>query len=131
MDIYLRLVAGILIAAILTMVLKKQERDIAVLLSLTVCTIVVISISAYLGEMVSVVWQLSEISGIDESWIRMILKILGIGLLSQISASICSESGNQSLSQIIQILTNVVILWLCMPLLEQILNLLRTVLEEL
>ena len=131
MDIYLRLVAGILIAAILTMVLKKQERDIAVLLSLTVCTIVVISISAYLGEMVSVVWQLSEISGIDESWIRMILKILGIGLLSQISASICSDSGNQSLSQAIQILTNVVILWLCMPLLEQILMLLRTVLEEL
>lgn len=131
MDIYLRLVAGILIAAILTMVLKKQEKDIAFLLCLTVCAVVVISISVYLEEMVSLVWQLSESSGVEESWIRMILKILGIGLLSQISASICSDSGNQSLSQVIQILTNVVILWLCMPLLEQILNLLRTVLEEL
>ena len=131
MEIYLRLIGGVLIAAIMTMVLKKQEKDIALLLSLAMCTIVMISMSLYLEEMLAFVWKLSEIGGLESGWVRMVLKILGIGLLSQISTSICTDAGNRSLGQAIQILTNIVILWLCLPLLEEILALLRTVLEEL
>lgn len=131
MSIYLRLIGGILIAAILTMVLMKQEKDIALLLSLAVCAITMISLSVYLEEILALVWELSDNGGLEGSWIRMILKIVGIGLLSQVSSSICTDAGNRSLGQTIQIVTNIVILWLCLPLLEQLLTLLRTVLEEL
>jgi hypothetical protein len=58
----------------------------------------------------------------------ILLKVVGIGLIGEISALICTDSGNASLGKILQILSAAVILRLALPLLEQFLDLLEKVL---
>ena len=60
--------------------------------------------------------------------IAILLKAVGIGILSEITCMICTDSGNAALGKVIQFLTSAVILWLCIPLFTQLIELIEGVL---
>ena len=61
----------------------------------------------------------------------ILLKAVGIGLISEIAAVVCSDSGNAGLGKMIQLIGSVVILWLSIPVFQALLDLVQTILGEL
>lgn len=131
MTMFLRLSAGVLIAVFLIVVLAKQEKDYALLLSLFVCTLVMAAAVSYLDELLTFLEELSAAGEMQTQWLRLLLKIVGVGLISRITAMVCADSGNRSMEQAVQILTSGVILWLCLPLFEQMMELIQGVLRAI
>ena len=74
--------------------------------------------------------QLQEKTGIDAAFLQILLKAVGISLLGETAAMICTDAGNSSLGRIVQILASAVILWLSLPLLKELLKLIEEVLEQ-
>ena len=131
MDIYLKVIAGVLITAIISLVLSKQCQEIALLLTICVCCLVVIVLASYLQPILDFAQRLAQLGQLNEDFLSIILKIVGVGLISQIAGLICADAGNQTLSKILQIMTSVVILSISTPLLEEIISLVELVLGDL
>lgn len=131
MDIFLKVTAAILLAAILTLVLSKQGAEISLLLTIAVSCMILIAALTYIKPILDFSRKLVTIGGIRTELLEILLKVVGIGMISQIAGLICADSGNQSLGKALQIMTIAVILCLSIPVLEEMLSLIETVLTDL
>ena len=125
MEIYFKIIAGILIAMILCLLLPKKNTDMSVLLCMAVCTMVLICVSTYLEPLISLFARIIELGDLPGELLQILFKVVGIGLVSQISSTLCIDAGNQSLAKVLQLITTAAVLWLCIPLLEQLLSLIE------
>jgi hypothetical protein len=57
--------------------------------------------------------------------------VIGIGILSEISALICADAGNSSLGKALQILGGTAMLWLSLPVFRTLVDLIRSILGAL
>ena len=130
MDAVLKVICGTLVAVILGLALRQQGRDIALLLSVAVCCMVIAVGVSYLSPVVEFVRQLAENTGTDPELMRILLKSVGIALIAEIAELICTDAGNTALAKTIQILATSVILWLAMPLMSALLELIQKMMEE-
>lgn len=128
MDTFLKATGGILIALILCLILTKQSKDISVLLTVLVCCMVSAVAIGYLEPVFDFFNKLESIANIDKQMLSVIVKAVGIGLLSEIVSLICTDSGNASLGKIVQILASCVILWLSIPLFTSLIELAEEIL---
>lgn len=130
MDVFLKVTAGVLIAVILCLVLSNQRADLSLLLAICVCCMVMLSAASYLQPILLFANRLIQVGMLNDELLNVLLKVTGIGLVSQIAGLICSDAGNQSLGKALQILTTTVVLCVCVPLFEEILSLIEAILGE-
>ena len=128
MTIYLKVTVGVLLAVILCISLAKHDKDFSLLLSIAVCCMVIAVGFDFFKPIISLVQKLEEIGHLDHEMISILVKTVGIGLLSEFTAMICADAGNASLGKSIKILASAVILWLSLPLLYCMLDLLDDIL---
>ena len=128
METYFKITAGILITMILCLFLPKQKMDISVLLCIAVCTMALTCVASYLDSLISLLTRLIALGNLPGELLQILFKVVGIGLISQIVSVVCIDAGNQSLAKTLQIVTSAVVLWLCIPLIEQIMILIENVL---
>lgn len=131
MDIFLKVTVAILLSAILSLVLSKQGADISLLLTIAVSCMILTAALTYIKPILDFSRRLVTIGGIRTELLEILLKVAGIGMISQIAGLICTDSGNQSLGKALQIMTIAVILCLSIPVLEEMLSLIETVLTDL
>ena len=129
MDTFMKAAVAVLTTLILTVVLQRQGKEIALLLTIAVCAMVALTMTAYLKPVISFVERLKDIGNLDGEMLMIVLKTVGIGILSEVCAAVCSDSGNAALGKMLQLLAAVVILCMSIPLLEQLLDLFQEVLK--
>ena len=118
-----------LIATILGILLQRQGKEYALILSLAVCAMGACLAMGYLRPVLSFLEHLQVIGQLDGQMLEILFKAVGIGLIGEISGAICTDSGNASLNKMLQLLSAAVILWLSLPILEQVMDLIGEVLE--
>lgn len=131
MDIIFKSSACAIIAVILGLAINRQGKDYAILLSLAVCAMIAMIALRYLEPVLDLFDTLREIGGLNIELVQILLKVLGVSLISQISCMICNDAGNSALAKTLQILTAAVILWLSLPLYNGLLELIKEVLEAI
>lgn len=131
MDQFYQAVAGVLVAVIFILVLRKQGSDISILLSVLVCCMVGFLAAGFLNPVMEFLRRLQKFGTLQPSYLNTLLKIVGISFTAQITALICDDSGNSALGKIIQFLASAVILYLSLPMLSKLLDLVDQILENL
>lgn len=131
MDAFWQGAAGALIACVLAVILDKQGKDSALLLTLGVCCMVGGLAVSYLSPVISFLRQLADMSQLENDMLETLLKAVGIGLVGELAALICADSGNAALGKATQILSAATLLWLSLPLLTALLELLEDILGGL
>lgn len=128
MDIFLKLAAGTLVSLILYLILLKQGKDISGLLTTAVCCMLAVGAMEYITPVIVFIDRLQEISGLDSTILQIILRTVGISILAEITSVICQDAGNAALGKSLQILAGAVVLWLSIPLFNQLLDLVEELL---
>lgn len=131
MNLYLQACGGVLIGLILVLILGSKGKESAVLLTIMVCCMAVMVAMGYLKPILDFLNQLQDLGGLNSEMVSILLKAAGIGLLSEISALICADSGNASMGKSLQILGCAVILWLSLPLFTMLMEVLKGILGEI
>ncbi len=129
MDLYVKAIAGVLIALMLCLALGNKGKEITVLLALMVCVMAVAAGFSYLSSVLDFFAQLQNLIGLDNHLLNILLKAVGVGLMGEIAGLICADGGQATLGRAVQILTSAVILWISLPLYTEILSLIRNLLE--
>lgn len=125
---YFQSIGAVLIAVILILLLSVRDKTCASLLSMAVCALVLILGLTYLEPVVDFIRELEELGSLQSDLVRILLKVGGIGILTEITVLLCSDSGNASLGQSIRTLSSMVILWLSLPVFQALLDLIQGIL---
>ena len=131
MNGFLGACGAVFLAIILTVNLSGHRKDMAALLTLAVCVMVALVAVRYIRPILEFVEELEEIGGLDSDMIRILLKIVGIGILSEIAVPVCADAGNASVGKAVQFLAVMVILSLSIPLFRSLIQVLQEILGQL
>lgn len=131
MGSFLQVVAGVLVAVILCGALSRTGKDISMLLSIAVCCMVLVAAVRFLQPIVELIRTLFDSSQLDSQWYAIVLKTVAIGLISQFAGLICADAGNSAMGKAVELLATAAVLWLSIPLMEALLELVQTMMGEL
>lgn len=130
MSTYLQMVSLVLVTVILCIILNRQGKDISVLLTILVICGVLGAVASYLRPVMDFATRLQTLGNLDSNVTGVLWKAVGIGLLGEISAMVCQDAGNSSLGKAIQVLTTVTVVWLSIPLMNALLDLIQKILGD-
>ena len=130
MELFFQSIAAVFVAVILFLVLNGHNKELALLLTLAVCCAVIVAAQQFLQPVVGFLETLQEVGNLDNEYLSVLLKVVGIAFLSEIAALVCADAGNAALGKTIQLLGSCVIMWLAIPLLNGLLDLIRDILGE-
>lgn len=128
MGIFLKACGAVLVAVILILIIGKHSKDFSIVLTMLVCILVASAAMEYIRPVMEFLEKVEEIGDLDHNMIRILLKVAGIGLVSDICSLICADSGSASLGKVVKILSCAVILWLSLPLYAMFIELLQRIL---
>lgn len=131
MNDFLKASGYILIAVILCLVLSGQNKYFAALVSMLVCAIVAAAALRYLQPTLDFFRELQALGSWNSELLTVLLKAVGIGILTQVTVLICADSGNAALGKALQIMSTAIILWLSLPLFTELLELVNELLVKI
>lgn len=127
MDLYWKAIAIMLVGTVLGLVLGK---DMALLLCLCGCAMGLMTVLRYLQPVVSFLSQLAQFAGFQDDTLQILLKVLGMGLVSETAGLICTDGGNGSFGKVIKLLSGAAILWVSIPVFQSVIQMIRQILGE-
>lgn len=128
MNVFWKIVAGILTALILWINISKSNKDISVLMTLAVSAITITAAVGLLQPVISFIKRLQEISNLDADLVSVVLKVVGVGIISEIAVVVCKDAGNESMGKALQYVSAAAALLLSLPVFEELLTLLDKIL---
>ena len=132
MEPFWKAAALALIAAVLSLTLiKNQDKEYALLLSIAACLMVTAITVTYLEPVFAFLKELETLGDLHGDMLAILIKALGVGLASEIASMICTDAGNASLTKAIQLLGGAVILYLSVPMFSALIDLIRKIVGEL
>ena len=115
-------------ALILCLSLSGQNRDLGLLLALAASCMVVLGAIQQLSPVILFFRQLEEAGNLDPQLIGILLKAVGVGLIGELAAMICTDGGNAAMGKALRLLASGTILVLSLPLFQQLLDLVGDIL---
>lgn len=127
---FIQAAAGVLLAVILSLSLGKQGKDMATILTIAVCSMVMVLAVAYLAPVLDYLEELKAAAGLNGQMLECLFKVTGIGLLTEMAGMVCTDAGKGSMGKALHLLGASMILWLSMPILRAMMDLIREILGE-
>lgn len=125
MDIF-KIVAFGTIAAILAIMVKKDNAPFALMISIAASVIIFLMILPKLSVMLEMLNKIAGSVGSGSQYVGTIVKIIGIAYAAEFGAQICGDAGESSIASKIELAGKVLIMGLSAPivftLLEQVVN---------
>lgn len=122
--------AGVgIVAAVLTLLFKQYKPEYTVMISLC-CTALFFGL--LLAEMIpvfSILRDTAERTGVSTSYVKTLLKCLGVCYLTETAGQICKEAGQLSAAFQLELAGRVMILLLALPLFSDLLEIVLTLLS--
>ena len=131
MDLFWKTTAGILITVILVLAVEKQERDLAMVLCLAACAMAGIAAFTIWEPVLDFMHRIGETGSFPSDILTVLIKITGIGIVTEVAQHICNDSGNSALAHGMQLLGTAAILLLSLPILETLLELIQQLMGDL
>lgn len=128
MEQFWKAVATVLIALVMGIALEKQSKDLGVLLIITVCCAVSVSALSYLKPVLNFLRDMQNLAGFQSELMRPLIRILGIGMASELISTICTDAGSGSYGKVLRILSSAAILSLSIPIFHTVLSVIREIL---
>ncbi len=131
MEMFLKVIAGVLTAVILWLCISRENKEISLLLSLFVCVMVMMVALSLFNPILSFIEKLKVLGDINEELLDVVFRVVGIGLISELSVVICKDAGNTSMAKAVQLMTTIVVIRISIPVFEMLLSLLEDILGSI
>lgn len=114
---FLGLAAG---GAVLGMTVRGAHKEMGAVVSLACGAMLFLLLGDKLREAVGAFQDMAQLAAIDENKTALILRVLGISLLSEFAAQACRDAGENGIALRVELGGKVMLLTLSLPLLQEI-----------
>lgn len=123
---------GIAIIGVITVTLLKSAKpEFAVFASIATGVIMIITMLSALRDVVLAFDKIVEKSGINDEVFSAVLKIIGIGYLTEYSSSVATDAGCDSIAQKLQFGGKIVIFLMSISIVSSLVDLVSTLVNML
>ena len=129
METYLKTIGVASVGIILCMVLSKNSKDFAVIISIISCCAIAITSITYFDPVIALIRKIYQMTSMDNSFFQILLRSVGVAFAGETVSTICSDAGHGAIGKTIQFLSTTVILWIALPLINSLLDLIEKILE--
>lgn len=130
MDSLYKIISIALITCIACLIVKPVRSDFAIFISIVGGIIIIFYTMSYLSGIFDIFNNIFKVSGINSSLYAIIFKIIGIGYLTEFTASICNDTGNNSLGDKVLLGGKIIILVMALPIVTSILDIVMELLPK-
>ena len=110
-------VCGFCIASVIACkALENDNRHVKTVLVLLVCAIFLLSSAGYIKQIFSTVKSILDSAKIDDMYIKIVFKCLGVIYLSQFAADYCKDCGENAIASQVILAGKVSVLVISLPL---------------
>lgn len=128
METVVQIVGLALVAACCCLMIRGQAGVLALLLSLVACVVVYgVALSVFTPVM-ELIRSIQSLTGLEQAVTAPMLKVVGIGFVSQVVASVCTDAGEKALGQAVELGCTMMALYISVPLLSAVVDLLIDIL---
>lgn len=114
-------VIGISITAlILSLFLKDYNKTVSLILVLFSSALLFFKIVGSIDEITDTLKEITDNAGELSSYLKLMLKVLGIALITQITADICRDCGETALAGQTEVAAKIIIVAMILPLFEAV-----------
>lgn len=131
MTLFLKSAGGALVAVLLGLCLDRQGKDMGLILTLAALAMILAAAMACLFPVVDFLRELEALGALSSDVLDILLKIVGIGLIGEVTGLICADAGRASLGKALQLASGGLILWMATPIFQLLLELVQDILGEL
>jgi stage III sporulation protein AD len=121
MDI-VKIIGVALLTTFAVLVLKPTKPEIAALVSIAGGILVLLMFVESLSGVIQNITAIVTRTGIKSEVFAALLKIIGIGYLTEFAAGICNDAGNGSMAQKVLLAGKVIILVLALPIINNLIE---------
>lgn len=108
------------VALIFGLFLRQHNKTVSLILIIFACIAVFLESVSYLTDIIDTLS--SMVSGLDETsaYLKIMFKVLGIALITQIISDLCRDSGESALASQTEVAAKIFIVALILPLLQAV-----------
>lgn len=111
-----------IVGAILAVTVKNTRPELGLCVAVLTGCIIFAQVIPYAQELLGHISELSEKSGVDFAVFSPLVKIIGIGYITQFSAEIIKDSGENAIAKKVEFAGRIAILMLLVPILENLIS---------
>jgi stage III sporulation protein AD len=111
-----------LIGTIFSVLLKKENPQIAMLTASATGILIFLMLCSPLGELISLLRETAEQAGVGEGYFGIVLKVIGIAYLTQFGAQLCADAGESAIAAKIEMAGKVLMMTAAAPVLTGLLE---------
>lgn len=113
-----------LVGAICLVTLRRQNGEMALLVGIATCAVLLLGVADVLKSVGLLVRELASIAGIENELLRPVLKTAGIAVLIGLTAQICRDAGAGAIAMAAELCGVFCALYAALPLIQAVLGLL-------
>ena len=123
----MRIVGIGLIGAILSILLRNSKPEFSMLIPVVVSFTVLACAMPYLIRITEELSRMASSAGINSSYMRIVIKVIGISYLVCITAELCKDAGENAIAAKIELGGKLIILATAIPIINSLLNLVKEI----
>ncbi|MBR3134475.1 MAG: stage III sporulation protein AD [Clostridia bacterium] len=121
MDIFKIVGVGI-IALTIVIILKQYRPEFAIYGSIIAGVIIIIMLSDDIKEMIGLINDIAGKTNINTQFVKILIKITGIAILTEFAVSICNDSGEGAIANKIDVGGKVLIMCMSIPIIHALME---------
>ncbi|ABP67714.1 hypothetical protein Csac_2131 [Caldicellulosiruptor saccharolyticus DSM 8903] len=105
-----------IVSMLIVSILRKTQKEIAIVITVILGILVFILVVDKLAYIVDKITEMSTKISYANTYIKTLLKMTGIALISEYTASVCKDSGEEAIAKKLEFAGKILILFLSLPL---------------
>ena len=111
-----------IIAVSLVIILKNQRPEIALMCVVATSVIILLFVFDELKSVIDLINSLMQKSSIDSTYIKIILKVIGISYIIEFGKDICKDAGESAIANKMEMAGKVIIVSLSIPVVASLID---------
>ena len=124
----LKIFAIAIMSIIAIVIIRPIKPEIAIILGVCSTILIIFLVADDLFEVVYSFYSIAEKTNVDKSLFSRVIKIIGIGYLSEFGNTICEDSGCKSIGDKIIFAGKITIMILALPIIENLIEIILNIL---
>lgn len=113
-----------IISLIIAIIIKQYKPEFAIYVAIIAGVIIILMVINKLFAIVKLLTTLSQKSGINGTYLSILLKITGIAILTEFGTSICKDAGEQAIANKVEFGGKIIIISISVPIITALLEVL-------
>lgn len=117
-----------IISTVIVILLKESKPELSMLLGVGTGILILVLLLDGLFDIIYTFYDLAALTGLDKGIFASILKIIGVGYITEFSSNICADAGNKSVGDKISFAGKIIIMLLALPIITGLVNVIAQIL---